>query len=157
MCNCRALDKEYCESFVLECSVYRKWKWRRNQGQMVIDCEPRSQRSHRSQWHLSELSSFWHYIWEWQERMVQTKYERNRLPHWNWLIKVDSKAGVKLQKLVQNTLFSNDVAKLSPCQQTSSLEAFHSLVIQFAPKSIAFSYMGMMSRYSNQNIALPLL
>lgn len=53
----------------------------------------------------------------------------------------------KLSKLLTNTRLVNDVKKLSPVQQTSSVEAFHSLVIQFAPKSAAFSFTGMMTRH----------
>ena len=34
----------------------------------------------------------------------------------------------------------------SPLHQTSSLESFHNVIIHFAPKSIALSYHGMISR-----------
>ncbi|KAL5019111.1 hypothetical protein ScPMuIL_004833 [Solemya velum] len=49
-----------------------------------------------------------------------------------------------------NTLTSvqmkKDVPKLSCGQKTSDLEAFHSVVNQFAPKMIGFSYSGMENR-----------
>lgn len=43
----------------------------------------------------------------------------------------------------------NRVAKLSPLGQTSSLEGFHSVVNQFCPKMIHFSYNVMYARYKN--------
>jgi len=52
----------------------------------------------------------------------------------------------KLSTLLTNTRLVNDVKKLSPLRQTSSVEAFHSLIIQFAPKSVAFSFKGMLTR-----------
>jgi solute carrier family 8 (sodium/calcium exchanger) len=39
------------------------------------------------------------------------------------------------------------VKKLSPVHQTSICEAFHSVLINFAPKSSAFTYNGMLARY----------
>ena len=62
---------------------------------------------------------------------------------------IDTKASEKLSELLQNKLFCSDVTKLSPKYQTSACEAFHSVVINFAPKSIAFTYNGMLSRYSD--------
>ena len=59
----------------------------------------------------------------------------------------DTKASKKVSKIIRNTLFVNDFGKLSPIHQTSSLEAFHSVIIHFTPKSICFSYAGMKSRY----------
>ena len=50
--------------------------------------------------------------------------------------------------LFQNKRFCADVKKLSPLYQTSACEAFHSVVIHYAPKSTAFSYNGMLSRYA---------
>lgn len=52
----------------------------------------------------------------------------------------------KLSNLLTNTRLITDVKKLSPLRQTSSVEAFHSLIIQFAPKSAAFSFKSMMTR-----------
>ena len=43
--------------------------------------------------------------------------------------------------------FLKDVAQLSPKYQTSTLEAKHSLDIQFVPKHTAFSYWGMYTRF----------
>ena len=57
-----------------------------------------------------------------------------------------SKAAVKLESLLLNRLFRKDVANLSTSHQTSGLEAFHSLILHFAPKHTAFSYIGMHTR-----------
>lgn len=39
-----------------------------------------------------------------------------------------------------------DVVKLSPHHQTSSLEAFHSVILRFAPKNVVFPFIGMLCR-----------
>ncbi|XP_078124388.1 uncharacterized protein LOC144529259 [Sander vitreus] len=39
-----------------------------------------------------------------------------------------------------------DVAKLSPHYQTSSLEAFHAIILRFAPKNVVFPFIGMLCR-----------
>ena len=64
------------------------------------------------------------------------------------IIHVDTEPSEKVIKIISNTRFCSDVRKLSPIQQTSSVEAFHSIVISFVPKSTAFSYNGMLTRYS---------
>ncbi|XP_055891897.1 uncharacterized protein LOC106063943 [Biomphalaria glabrata] len=45
-----------------------------------------------------------------------------------------------------NIKLEKDIKKVSPIYQTAALESFHSLVIKFAPKHTAFSYLGMQSR-----------
>ena len=61
-------------------------------------------------------------------------------------IHLGSKACEKLYIICNNKLLV-DVQKLSPQQQTSSLESYHSVVNHFAPKLLAFSYIGMHCRY----------
>lgn len=60
---------------------------------------------------------------------------------------LDTKASEKVSSLLQRTQLWNDIRQLSPLHQTSNLEAFHSLLIHFVPKSTAFSYHGMLGRY----------
>lgn len=62
-------------------------------------------------------------------------------------LSTDTKASEKVSTIIQNKRFCADVKKLSPLYQTSACEAFHSVVIHYAPKSTAFSYNGMLSRY----------
>ena len=59
----------------------------------------------------------------------------------------DTKASEKISSIIHNKYFRSDVKKLSPVYQTSICEAFHSVVINFAPKSTAFTYNGMLARY----------
>ena len=63
------------------------------------------------------------------------------------LSSLDTKASEKIKEIISNKSLCNDIQKLSTSYQTSRLEAFHSVVIQFAPKLTAFSYLGMKSRY----------
>ncbi|KAK8779264.1 hypothetical protein V5799_019395 [Amblyomma americanum] len=62
-----------------------------------------------------------------------------------WM-KRNSKAFQELQKIVSSPLLLRDIHQLSPDVQTFSLESFHSLLIQFAPKANAFSEEGMQAR-----------
>uniref|UniRef100_UPI00358F7204 uncharacterized protein n=1 Tax=Myxine glutinosa TaxID=7769 RepID=UPI00358F7204 len=55
-------------------------------------------------------------------------------------------AMVKLEKLVRSPALLRDMRQLSGQEQTSSLEAFHSLLNHFAPKMYSFSYHGQLSR-----------
>ncbi|KAF1384389.1 hypothetical protein PFLUV_G00119630 [Perca fluviatilis] len=52
----------------------------------------------------------------------------------------------KLEKLLTNKRMMKDVAKLSPHYQTSSLEAFHAIILRFAPKNVVFPFIGMLCR-----------
>ncbi|ELU05962.1 hypothetical protein CAPTEDRAFT_202478 [Capitella teleta] len=52
----------------------------------------------------------------------------------------------KLEELVFNKYLLKDLATLSPHYQTYDLEAFHSLLNQFAPKKTAFHFQAMNGR-----------
>ena len=56
----------------------------------------------------------------------------------------DSEAAKKLKCIVLNDQLLKDVARLSSNYQTSSLESFHSLLNQFAPKKLPYSFKGML-------------
>ena len=43
----------------------------------------------------------------------------------------------------------NGIKQASPKEQTSCLEGFHSALNQFAPKMVAYSYVGMFCRYGD--------
>lgn len=62
-----------------------------------------------------------------------------------WL-KPSTKVTSKLEGVIMNKSLLRDIQKLSGQHQTSVVEAFHSLIIQFAPKSVVFSYAAMRCR-----------
>jgi len=53
----------------------------------------------------------------------------------------------KLVSVLTNNSLVKGIKQASPFSQTSCLEGFHSLLNQFAPKMIAYSYIGMYCRY----------
>lgn len=75
-----------------------------------------------------------------------SKYFNYILAH--CLLITDTKASKKITDLILNTKFCNDISCMSPMHQTSCLEAFHSVLIHFLPKSTAFSYKRMLGRYT---------
>ncbi|XP_061622218.1 uncharacterized protein LOC133474470 isoform X1 [Phyllopteryx taeniolatus] len=52
----------------------------------------------------------------------------------------------RLEKVLTNERVLKDVQKLSPHYQTSSLEAFHNVILCFAPKNVFFPFLGMLCR-----------
>ncbi|XP_026080665.1 uncharacterized protein LOC113057435 isoform X2 [Carassius auratus] len=52
----------------------------------------------------------------------------------------------KVEQILYNKRVLKDVEKLSHSFQTSSLEAFHSLILRFAPKNVVFPFIGMLCR-----------
>jgi len=61
-----------------------------------------------------------------------------------WLL--GSVAFEKLCTALTNNSLVKGIKQASPFAQTSCLEGFHSLLNQFAPKMIAYSYVGMYCR-----------
>ncbi|XP_073804855.1 uncharacterized protein [Danio rerio] len=57
-----------------------------------------------------------------------------------------SQALFKVERVLCNKRVLKDVEKLSHHYQTSSLEAFHSLILRFTPKNVVFPFMGMLCR-----------
>ena len=51
----------------------------------------------------------------------------------------DTKTTEKLSVLLTDTRLLNDLVRLLPSYKTSSLESYHSVIIHYAPKSVAFS------------------
>ena len=69
---------------------------------------------------------------------------------------IGTKACEKLNDVICNAKLLADIMKLSPHQQTSCVESYHSVINHFAPKLLAFSYTGMHCRYVLIYIALTL-
>ena len=55
-------------------------------------------------------------------------------------------ASVELEKIVTRTGLVNDIKKLSPEVQTSSLESFHAVMLSWVPKKTSYSFKGMYAR-----------
>lgn len=53
----------------------------------------------------------------------------------------------KLHRVLINKRVLSDVEKLSPHYQTSTVEAFHKVILHFAPKNVVFPFIGMLCRY----------
>jgi len=59
---------------------------------------------------------------------------------------IDSPVYEKMCSALNNASLVSGIKQASPEAQTSCLEGFHSTLNQFAPKMIAFSYIGMYCR-----------
>jgi len=59
----------------------------------------------------------------------------------------DTKVYEKVCTVLKKTALVKGIKKASPVAQTSCLEGFHSVINQYAPKMIAYSYQGMYCRY----------
>ncbi|XP_021340095.1 uncharacterized protein LOC110441308 [Mizuhopecten yessoensis] len=71
----------------------------------------------------------------------------------NWILP-GSKVHKELKMIVSNKYITKDIKLLSPREQTSQLESFHSLVCQFVPKSLHYFYDAMKARYIQQLLIL---
>ncbi|XP_035862681.1 uncharacterized protein LOC116042204 isoform X2 [Sander lucioperca] len=63
-----------------------------------------------------------------------------------WHMEKGTPAFYNLEKELTKKTVLKDIAKLSPHYQTSSLEAFHSVILRFAPKNVVYPYLGMLCR-----------
>lgn len=57
-----------------------------------------------------------------------------------------TKAFEKISEELTKTRLKNDVKKMSHIEQTSAIEAFHSVLLYWCPKMLAYSYAGMVCR-----------
>ncbi|XP_051994441.1 uncharacterized protein LOC127652376 [Xyrauchen texanus] len=76
-------------------------------------------------------------------------WRRSIINHLYWCAsssKTGTKACERFCDLMINQRLLKDVSKLSPHHQTSTVEGFHSLILKFAPKNVAFSFLGMLNR-----------
>ena len=71
-----------------------------------------------------------------------------------FLLSVASKVCEKLTDILLSKPLLKDIKMRSPRYQKSSLEAFHSLDIIFAPKHTAFASLAMYARYSTAIVVL---
>ena len=60
----------------------------------------------------------------------------------------------KRGELFTNNSLCTAVKKSSPHDQTNCLEGYHSVINQFAPKMLAYSYLGIYCRYSHRATTL---
>ena len=58
-----------------------------------------------------------------------------------------SEASITLENMLLSKRVLSDIRQLSPVNQTSTLEAKHSLDTRFVPKNMPFSYLGMKMRF----------
>ncbi|KAK5913275.1 hypothetical protein CgunFtcFv8_007820 [Champsocephalus gunnari] len=83
---------------------------------------------------------------------MDSSFKAVYMVHWNknderdWLIK-GSTPYKELELIVKSKLLLKDIARLSPAEQTSSLESFHKVILFFAPKSVHFPFTTMAARY----------
>ncbi|CAB3998933.1 Hypothetical predicted protein [Paramuricea clavata] len=70
----------------------------------------------------------------------------SNIPARKWLT-IDSPLHNKVCAALTNKRLMNGIKKASPLAQTSCLEGFHSVLNHFAPKMIAYSYVGQYCRH----------
>ena len=67
--------------------------------------------------------------------------------NYHYLLVSESTVYMKVVKALTDDTLVKGIKKASPAEQTSCLEGFHSVLNQFAPKMIAYSYPGMLCRF----------
>ena len=68
---------------------------------------------------------------------------------YHYLTLLESLVYEKVYGALTNERLIKGIKQASPIEQTSCLEGFHSTLNQFAPKMVAYSYVGMFCRYDN--------
>lgn len=58
----------------------------------------------------------------------------------------------KKGSLIYRPVLVKDIKKMSSGEQTSSLESFHGVINQFAPKMMLYKYHGMLSIENNSSL-----
>ncbi|XP_077491990.1 uncharacterized protein LOC144102649 [Amblyomma americanum] len=76
---------------------------------------------------------------------LYTHCAHDELGEREWLVP-GTTAHNKFVEVVSSPRILKDIRQLAPCTHTFSLEAFHSVLIGFAPKSVCFSPEGMRAR-----------
>lgn len=66
-------------------------------------------------------------------------------PQREWM-REGTKVFEKVSEVLTKTRLLNDLKKMSPLAQTSAVEAFHSVLLYWCPKMLAYSYAGMKCR-----------
>lgn len=64
---------------------------------------------------------------------------------------------LQLEKVIKGRLLVKDVKKLSPAEQTSSLESYHKVVCFFAPKFVHFEFPQMQARLVHMYVSLAVI
>lgn len=64
----------------------------------------------------------------------------------NHLFHLGSEAYAKMYDALTNIQLTKAIKKASSVGQTSCLESYHSVINHFAPKMLAYSYLGMLGR-----------
>lgn len=64
-----------------------------------------------------------------------------------FILQLGTAACEKLTQVILAPKLLKDLENLSSDFQTSGLKSYHSLILRFAPKSVAFSFGGMLCRY----------
>ncbi|XP_075891651.1 uncharacterized protein LOC142894271 [Nelusetta ayraudi] len=105
---------------------------------IVTDRHPQIQKFLREN-NVTHYYDVWHIAKACLHESRQTRDKKK------WL-SAETPAFCRLEKVMANKRILKDVAKLSPHHQTSSLEAFHSVILRFAPKNVVFPFLGMLYR-----------